>query len=93
MFYIAVVVVICSWWKRYLIVTPTLLHPYLPIQGVPESWRHYFPSLHEWVITSATLAMALLIITLLLRYVPAMSIDQLAQEQESPVTSDKKATA
>lgn len=92
MFYIAVVVVICSWWKRYLIVTPTLLHPYLPIQGVPESWSHYFPSLHEWVITSATLAMALLIITLLVRYVPVMSIDRLAEDEAERVSSEKKAT-
>ncbi len=85
MFWIALVVVICSWWKRYIIVTPTLLHPYLPIQGVPESWRHYFPSLHEWVITSATLAMALLIITLLVRYLPVISIDRLAAEQMEQV--------
>ena len=39
MFWIGVLVVLASWWKRYIIVTPTLLHPYLPIQGVPESWR------------------------------------------------------
>ena len=44
MFYIGLIVVIGSWWKRFIIVTPTLLHPFLPIQGVPESWRHYFPS-------------------------------------------------
>ncbi|MCO5725419.1 NrfD/PsrC family molybdoenzyme membrane anchor subunit [Robiginitalea marina] len=84
LFYIAVVAVIGAWWKRYLIVTPTLLHPFLPIQGVPESWRHYFPSLHEWLITSATLAMALLIITLLVRYVPIISIDRLAAEEGLP---------
>jgi molybdopterin-containing oxidoreductase family membrane subunit len=81
LYLIALVAVICAYWKRYLIVTPTLLHPFLPIQGVPESWHHYTPSLHEWVITGATLAMALLIITLLLRYVPVMSIDRLAEEQ------------
>lgn len=92
MFWIAVVVVIGSWWKRYIIVTPTLLHPYLPIQGVPESWRHYFPSLHEWVITSATLAMALLIITLLVRYLPVISIDKLAEETgEVPTPKEAKA--
>ncbi|MGB5236521.1 MAG: NrfD/PsrC family molybdoenzyme membrane anchor subunit [Flavobacteriaceae bacterium] len=91
LFYIAIVVVIGSWWKRYLIVTPTLLHPYVPIQGVPESWRHYFPSLHEWLITSATLAMALLIITLLMRYVPVISIDRLAAEKELAESEHKKA--
>ncbi|HSQ47096.1 MAG TPA: NrfD/PsrC family molybdoenzyme membrane anchor subunit [Lutibacter sp.] len=83
MFIIGLLVVIGSWWKRYLIVTPTLLHPFLPIQGVPEEWRHYFPSLHEWAITIATLAMALLIITILVRYVPIVPIQKTADEQEA----------
>ena len=81
MFYIGLIVVIGSWWKRFVIVTPTLLHPFLPIQGVPESWRHYFPSLHEWLITIATLAMALLIITLLVRYLPVIPIQRTADEE------------
>ena len=76
MFYVGLLVVIGSWWKRYLIVTPTLLHPFLPIQGVPEAWHHYFPSLHEWLITIATLAMALLIITILVRYLPIVPIQR-----------------
>ena len=90
LFLIAIIVVLGSWWKRYLIVTPTLLHPYLPIQGVPESWRHYFPSLHEWLITGATLAMALLIITLLVRYVPVISIDKTLEEQKQALPKTEK---
>ncbi len=82
MFIIAMVVVIGSWWKRFIIITPTLLHPFLPIQGVPETWRHYFPSLHEWLITIATLAMALLIITLLVRYLPVIPMQRTADEQK-----------
>jgi len=82
-FLIGLLVVAGSWWKRYLIVTPTLLHPFLPIQGVPEEWRHYFPSLHEWAITIATIAMALLIITILVRYVPIVPIQKTADEQEA----------
>ena len=82
MFIMALLVVLGSWWKRYIIVTPTLLHPFLPIQGVPESWRHYFPSLHEWLITGATLAMALLIITVLFRYLPIIPIQRTADENE-----------
>ena len=78
---IAIFAVVGSWFKRYIIVTPTLLHPYLPIQGVPESWRHYFPSFHEWVITASTLAMALLIVTLLIRYIPIISINKLAEDK------------
>jgi len=82
MFFIGLVVVIGSWWKRYIIITPTLLHPMLPIQGVPESWHHYFPSLHEWLITIATLAMALLIITILVRYLPVIPIQRTIDEEE-----------
>jgi molybdopterin-containing oxidoreductase family membrane subunit len=82
MFIIGIIVVIGSWWKRYIIITPTLLEPFLPIQGVPESWYSYFPSLHEWIITSATLAMALMIITLLIRYLPAVPIQRTVDEQK-----------
>lgn len=82
MFIVGFMVVIGSWWKRYIIVTPTLLHPFLPIEGVPESWHHYFPSLHEWLITAATLAMALLIITIMVRYLPVIPIQRTADEQE-----------
>jgi len=82
MFVIGILVVLGSWWKRFIIVTPTLLHPFLPIQGVPESWRHYFPSTHEWLITGATLAMAFLIITVLVRYLPVIPIQRTADEQQ-----------
>ncbi len=82
MFFIGLIVVIGSWWKRFVIVTPTLLHPFLPIQGVPESWHHYFPSLHEWLITVATLAMALLIITICVRYLPVVPIQRTIDELE-----------
>ena len=82
MFLIGLLVVLGSWWKRYLIVTPTLLHPFLPIQGVPEAWHHYFPSVHEWLITFATLAMCLLIITILVRYLPVIPIQRTFDEQE-----------
>jgi len=82
MFIVGLMVVVGSWWKRYIIVTPTLLHPFLPIEGVPESWHHYFPSMHEWLITAATLAMALLIITVLVRYLPVIPIQRTFDEQE-----------
>jgi molybdopterin-containing oxidoreductase family membrane subunit len=82
MFIVGLMVVVGSWWKRYIIVTPTLLHPFLPIEGVPESWHHYFPSMHEWLITVATLAMALLIITLLVRFIPVIPIQRTADEKQ-----------
>ena len=80
LFLIGLLVVLASWWKRYIIVTPTLLHPYLPIQGVPESWRDYFPSIHEWLITASNLATALFILTLLVRYLPVVAIQRTIDE-------------
>jgi len=88
LFIISVLVVLAGWWKRYLIVTPTLLHPFLPVEGVPEEWHHYVPTALEWTITGGNLATALLIITLLVRYLPVIPIQQtlesngLEQEQE-----------
>ena len=92
LFIIAILVVITSWWKRYLIVVPALLHPFLPIQGVPEEWHHYVPSMHEWAITSGTLAAALLIITILVRYVPIIPIQRTAKEM-GILPTDKKEEA
>lgn len=85
-FIISVLVVVTSWWKRYLIVVPALLHPFLPIQGVPEDWHHYYPSAHEWAIVSGTLAGAFLIITLLVRYLPIIPIQRTADERGIKIT-------
>ncbi|MEK7224297.1 MAG: NrfD/PsrC family molybdoenzyme membrane anchor subunit, partial [Bacteroidota bacterium] len=74
MFIAGVMVVVGAWFKRYLIVTPTLLHPFLPMQDVPESYHHYFPSWEEWAIAAGSLAGALLIITFFARVFPVVSI-------------------
>ncbi len=81
LFIMGIIVVVGAWWKRYIIVTPTLLHPFLPMQGVPESWHGYFPSALEWTITFGTLASALLIMTLLFRYLPIIPIHETAEEK------------
>tara|TARA_R110001583_G_scaffold37441_4_gene121947 strand:+ start:2788 stop:4110 length:1323 start_codon:yes stop_codon:yes gene_type:complete len=81
LFIIGLIVVIGAWWKRFIIVTPTLLHPFLPIQGVPESWRHYTPTHLEWLVTWGTLAGAMLIVTILVRYVPVIPIHETAEER------------
>lgn len=81
LFIVSLAVVLGAWWKRYIIVIPTLSHPFLPIQGVPESWRHYSPTMMEWSITFATLAGALLIITLLVRFLPIIPIHETAEER------------
>jgi Ni/Fe-hydrogenase subunit HybB-like protein len=66
--------IVGAWAKRYLIVVPTLSSPFLPIQGVPETWAHYTPSWVEWSITAAAFAAFLLLYTLLAKLFPVVSI-------------------
>lgn len=82
-FIIGVIVVLGAWWKRYLIVTPTLLHPFMPMEGVPESWHHYFPTTLEWIVTSGNFAACLLIVTLLVRFLPIIPIQETIDDRLS----------
>jgi molybdopterin-containing oxidoreductase family membrane subunit len=76
---IASIVVVAAWFKRYLIVIPGLAHPYLPIQDVPASWKHYSPSLVEMTIVAATFAAMMLIVTLFSRFFPIISVWEVAE--------------
>ena len=75
-------VVIGSWFKRYLIVTPTLLNPLLPMRDVPDSYRHYFPSWQEWAIAMGSLAGMMLIITIFARLLPIIPIQETIDEMD-----------
>ena len=75
-FIAGVLVVVGSWFKRYVIVTPTLLHPFLPMRDVPASYLHYFPSLDEWLIAMGSLAGMLLLITIFARIFPIIPIQE-----------------
>lgn len=82
-FIAGIMVVIGAWFKRYLIVTPTLLHPFLPMNDVPESYHHYLPSWEEWAIAMGSLAGALLIITFFARIYPIIPIHETIIENEA----------
>jgi molybdopterin-containing oxidoreductase family membrane subunit len=74
MFIVGVMIVVGAWFKRYIIVTPTLLHPFLPKYDSPARFSHYFPSWEEWAITIGSMAGVLLIITFFVRVFPIISI-------------------
>jgi molybdopterin-containing oxidoreductase family membrane subunit len=76
MFVMAILVVVGAWFKRFLIVIPTLSHPYIPMTRVPESWQHYIPTFKEWWITGSTLAGALLIVAILSRLFPIIPVTE-----------------
>jgi Ni/Fe-hydrogenase subunit HybB-like protein len=81
-FIAGVMVVVGAWFKRYVIVTPTLLHPFLPMDDVPESYKTYFPSWEEWAIAMGSLSGALLIITLFARLFPIIPIHETVIESK-----------
>jgi len=74
-FVISTFVILGAWIKRFLIVIPSLQHPYLPIQDVDESYLHYNPTWDEWSITFASFAWLLLIITVLIKLFPVLPIE------------------
>ncbi|MDH5400310.1 MAG: polysulfide reductase NrfD [Cyclobacteriaceae bacterium] len=75
-------IVIGAWVKRFLIVIPSLQHPYLPIQDVDESYMNYVPSWEEWAITLGSFAGVLLIITFLIRLFPVIPIWEIENGRE-----------
>jgi len=79
--FIAIIVLVGAFVKRYIIVIPTLLHPYLPIQNVPEKFHDYFPTWIEMSVTAGAFAMALIIITILLKVFPVIPMWELAEEK------------
>ncbi|MFI5222300.1 MAG: NrfD/PsrC family molybdoenzyme membrane anchor subunit [Bacteroidia bacterium] len=76
MFIAGLMIVVGAWCKRFIIVTPTLLHPFLPMTDVPESYHHYVPTWQEWAITSGSLAGALLVMTFFVRILPIIPIHE-----------------
>ncbi len=82
MFVISIMVIVGAWFKRFLIVIPTLHHPYFPMDQAPEAWSHYTPTFAEWCITGGSLAGALLIVTFLVRYFPIIPVEETIEEQK-----------
>jgi len=79
---ISIFVLVGAWFKRYIIVVPTQEHPYLPIQNVPMNFKVYTPTLIEILITIAPFILVLMIITILSKVVPIVSIHETVESEE-----------
>lgn len=84
-----IIIVLGAWVKRYLIVVPTLLHPFMPIQEVPGTWSSYFPNYVEFSVTAACLAGIFLVITLFAKMFPMMAVWEV--EEGIQIEYDKQA--
>ena len=78
---ISVFVLFSSWFKRYLIVIPTMEHPFLPVQNVPEHFHHYAPTSTEIMIMLFSFFASILIISVLAKLFPVITIWEYAEEK------------
>ena len=78
---ISVFILISAWFKRFLIVIPTMEHPFLPIQNVPEHFHHYSPTSIEITIMLFSFFASLTVISLLAKFFPIVSIWEYAESK------------
>lgn len=81
MMIIGVSLVVGAWFKRVIIVVPTLIHAYLPIQNVPESFHEYNPTGLEITVTIGVIAIAVLIVTVLAKLFPVVPLWEVAEQK------------
>ena len=79
---IAIVIFVAAWFKRYLIVVPTMENPFLPVQHVPVNFKIYTPTLVETAITLGSFMLVLMIITVLSKFFPVVPIYETAKEEK-----------
>ncbi len=71
---VSVFVLLGSLTTRYLIVTPIMMHPFIPIQHAQAAYATYNPTLIEWTIIASSLAGFLLLIILLFKLFPIITM-------------------
>lgn len=88
----SVLINVGMWWKRFLIVVPTLETPFIPAQAAGIAPR-YFPSLVECLITAGAFAGFLLLFTLFSRLFPILSIWETVEDAEEVKSTVKTGNA
>ncbi|MCF6271300.1 MAG: polysulfide reductase NrfD [Melioribacteraceae bacterium] len=79
---ISLAIFVGAWFKRFLIVVPSQLEPYLPIQNVPEKFYQYSPTTAEIAITVGSFVLVLIIMTLISKVIPLIPIWEMKEESK-----------
>jgi molybdopterin-containing oxidoreductase family membrane subunit len=79
----AIIALIGLWVNRYLIVIPTLETPYLPIQDTRPDWIRYAPTWVEWSLTVAGVSVFGMLFMLASKFVPVISISEVANNEKN----------
>ena len=79
---VSVMVLLGALINRYLIVVPNMLHPFVPIEHAQPGYATYYPTLIEWTITASSLAGFVLLIILLFKPFPVITMWEVIESVE-----------
>jgi len=82
---VSILVLIGLWFKRYLIIVPTLETPYFPIQDIRPEYVHYQATWVEWALTLGGIALWVIMIMLFNYFTPPIPIGEMEHENEISV--------
>ncbi len=85
----AAVLVLAMWFKRYLIIVPTLETPLIPMQDTRPEYINYSATWVEWALTAAGVAMFFLMFKLASKFIPIVPI----WETSELIEKEKKTAA
>jgi molybdopterin-containing oxidoreductase family membrane subunit len=88
LFVIGIFVLVGSWFKRYLIVIPTMENPLLPIQNEPQNFAIYTPTVIEIAVTMGSLIMVVMIISTLAKLFPVVPVHETIEEMSNEHTNE-----
>lgn len=80
--WISVMVLLGALINRYLIVVPNMLHPFTPMQATQPGYSSYIPTMIEWLIVASSLAGFVLLIILLFKPFPVITMWEVEEELE-----------
>lgn len=86
--WVSVMILLGALINRYIIVVPNMLHPFIPIQAVQAGYNTYHPTLIEWMIVASSLAGFVLLIILLFKPFPVITIWEVKDELEKHPESE-----
>jgi len=81
-FFAACIAVIALWVKRYLIIIPTLETPLLPVHDLRPEYVNYSPTWVEWTLTTAGVALFILLFYLYSKFVPILTMTSHGEEKD-----------
>lgn len=79
---IATLILVGLFFKRYLIIVPTLETPYIPIQDIRPEYVHYSATWVEWALTLGGVGLFVLIIMILNFFAPPIPVADLEHDEE-----------